>query len=125
MATGTGSTKEQLPTLHGVRQKTRKRDEKQKLDITGFRDVIVSGIVEAENDLEAVSKFLDNGDNNMDYKTYGQYLLQIMIAGGLLTPGGTLVEDKDPINVSVLRYGGDMESVKKMLQVCCAIALVK
>ena len=40
-------------------------------------------------DLDAVFKFLDSAGNKLDYRRYGEVLLEILIAGGLLAPGGT------------------------------------
>lgn len=39
--------------------KTRKRDEKQRVDPTQFQDCIIQGLTETGTDLEAVAKFLD------------------------------------------------------------------
>ena len=39
-------------------------------------------------DLDAVFKFLDTAGNKLDYRRYGEVLLEILIAGGLLAPGG-------------------------------------
>jgi hypothetical protein len=128
MATG-GSTKEQLPTLSGVRVKTRKRDKDHKLDIIGFRDQIIEGLLKAGDDYEAVSKFLDDTGNKADYRTYGEYLMQILFVGGLLNPGGTLVETRDDpdkpyrVNMCVLMTNNSVESMKKMSQVFVKLAL--
>ena len=122
MATG-GSTKEQLPTLSGVRHKTRKRDKDHKLDIIGFRDQIFEGLLKAGDDLEAVSKFLDETGNKADYRTYGDYLMQILFVGGLLNPGGTLIETRDDpnkpyrVDTCVLMTSNNTESMKKITQV--------
>ena len=119
----TQTSKEQLPTLSGVRVKTRKRDEKQKLDIVGFRDQIIAGLVEAGDDFDAVSKFLDVTGNTADYRTYGEHLFQVLFAGGLLNPGGTLMETKeDPekpnrVELCVLRGADDVEGMRKHTQV--------
>lgn len=43
--------------------------------------------------LDAVSKFLDT--TKLDYRRYGEVLFDILIAGGLLAPGGTIVTDAD------------------------------
>lgn len=113
----------ELPTLSGVRVKTRKRDEKQKLDIVGFRDQIIAGLLEAGDDFEAVSRFLDATGNTADYRTYGEHLFQVLFAGGLLNPGGTLMETKeDPekpnrVELCVLRGADDIEGVRKHSQV--------
>merc|ERR1712241_564693 len=94
------SQKAELPSLTGHRTKTRKRDEKQVNNPTGFRDSVVEGLsktgpegsditdVEVGLDLDAVFKFLDTAGNKLDYRRYGEVLLEILIAGGLLAPGG-------------------------------------
>ena len=53
------SQKVEKPILSGQRIKTRKRDEKEKYDPTGFRDAIIHGLEKAGNDLDAISKYLD------------------------------------------------------------------
>ena len=40
-------------------------------------------------DLDAVFKFLDTAGNKLDYRRYGEVLLEILVAGGLLAPGGS------------------------------------
>jgi len=44
--------------------------------------------------LEALYKYLDNQGNSgkVDYRKYGESLFDILIAGGILAPGGTIVE---------------------------------
>merc|ERR1712213_241184 len=99
------SQKAELPSLTGHRTKTRKRDEKQDNNPTGFRDSVVEGLsktgpegsditdTEVGLDLDAVFKFLDSAGNKLDYRRYGEVLLEILIAGGLLAPGGTYQND--------------------------------
>merc|ERR1711884_733722 len=94
------SQKAALPSLTGHRTKTRKRDEKKVNDPTGFRDSVIEGLsntgsdgsditeTEVGVDLDAVFKFLDTAGNKLDYRRYGEVLLEILIAGGLLAPGG-------------------------------------
>merc|ERR1712061_452240 len=94
------SQKAALPSLTGHRTKTRKRDEKKVNDPTGFRDSVIEGLsntgsdgsditeTEVGVDLDAVFKFLDTAGNKLDYRRYGEGLLEILIAGGLLAPGG-------------------------------------
>merc|ERR1712223_1648935 len=101
------SQKAELPSLTGHRTKTRKRDEKKVNDPTGFRDSVIEGLsntgsdgsditeTEAGVDLDAVFKFLDTAGNKLDYRRYGEVLLEILIAGGLLAPGGTIQPDAD------------------------------
>merc|ERR1711884_647025 len=95
------SQKAALPSLTGHRTKTRKRDEKKVNDPTGFRDSVIEGLsntgsdgsditeTEVGVDLDAVFKFLDTAGNKLDYRRYGEVLLEILIAGGLLAPGGS------------------------------------
>ncbi|XP_065283407.1 eIF5-mimic protein 2 isoform X1 [Dermacentor albipictus] len=89
------SQKPEKPTLSGQRIKTRKRDEKEKYDPSGFRDAILQGFAEAGSDLDAVHKFLDAAGSKLDYRRYGEVIFDILLAGGILAPGGTLIVDLD------------------------------
>jgi hypothetical protein len=91
------SQKAPLPSLTGHRLKTRKRDEKKQYDPSGFRDAILEGLNEAGDDLEAVSKFLDVQSSKLDYRRYGVTLIEILVAGGLLAPGGIIVQEGDNV----------------------------
>jgi len=87
------SQKTEKPTLSGQRIKTRKRDEKEKYDPVGFRDSILAGFAEAGDDLDSIYKYLDIAGSKLDYRRYGEALFDILIAGGLLAPGGTVVQE--------------------------------
>lgn len=87
------SQKVEKPTLTGQRIKTRKRDEKEKYDPSAFRDTIVQGLTEAGGDLEQVSKFLDSAGARLDYRRYAETLLDVLFAGGILAPGGSLQQE--------------------------------
>lgn len=95
------SQKAELPSLTGHRTKTRKRDEKKVYDPTGFRDDVIEGLEQSNKktaetdpvDLDAISKWLDVAGNKLDYRRYGEALLEILIAGGLLAPGGSIQQD--------------------------------
>ncbi|XP_056635630.1 protein krasavietz [Diorhabda carinulata] len=89
------SQKVEKPVLSGQRIKTRKRDEKERYDPTGFRDAIISGLDKCSNDFEAISRYLDSAGNKLDYRRYGECLFDILIAGGILVPGGTLSQEGD------------------------------
>lgn len=89
------SQKVAKPTLTGQRIKTRKRDEKEKYDPTAFRDSIVQGLTEAQGDIEQVAKFLDSAGSRLDYRRYAEPLLDILFAGGILAPGGSLQQDAE------------------------------
>lgn len=114
------SQKTEKPILSGQRIKTRKRDEKEKYDPAGFRDAILQGLNKAGTDLEAVSKFLDTAGSKLDYRRYGEALFDILIAGGLLVPGGSIAQDGDKpckTNACVFEASEDMESMRSFEQV--------
>ncbi|KAK0162422.1 hypothetical protein PV327_006199 [Microctonus hyperodae] len=114
------SQKVEKPVLSGQRIKTRKRDEKEKYDPTGFRDAILLGLEKAGNDLDAISKYLDTAGSKLDYRRYGEALFDILIAGGLLIPGGSIVQDGDKLcktMACVFEQPMDMESMKNYEQV--------
>ncbi|XP_017768577.1 PREDICTED: protein krasavietz [Nicrophorus vespilloides] len=87
------SQKVEKPVLSGQRIKTRKRDEKERYDPFGFRDAIISGLDKCSNDFEAISRYLDGAGNKLDYRRYGESLFDVLIAGGILVPGGTLSQE--------------------------------
>ncbi|GAB6019389.1 Basic leucine zipper and W2 domain-containing protein 1 [Chamberlinius hualienensis] len=116
------SQKAEKPTLSGQRIKTRKRDEKEKFDSIAFRDAILQGLGEDGSDLDAVSKFLDNAGSKLDYRRYGESLFDILIAGGLLAPGGTILTDGDSAkpfrtNVCVFSAPDNLEVMRGYAQV--------
>jgi hypothetical protein len=113
------SQKAQLPSLTGHRLKTRKRDEKKQYDPVGFRDSILEGLEAAGEDLEAVSKFLDTAGQKLDYRRYGVNLCEILVAGGLLAPGGIILKDGDFNQTKTCLFGlaHDMEKVRAFEQV--------
>ncbi|XP_041868328.1 basic leucine zipper and W2 domain-containing protein 2 [Melanotaenia boesemani] len=94
------TSKQQKPVLTGQRFKTRKRDEKEKFEPTVFRDTIVAGLNESAGDLDAVAKFLDVAGSRLDYRRYADTLFDILIAGSMLAPGGTRVDEGDRTKVT-------------------------
>jgi len=110
------------PTLQGQRIKTRKRDEKEKFDPTSFRDSILLGFNESIGDLDSLSKFLDVSGSKLDYRRYGESLFDVLIAGGILAPGGTIITDTDtskPYRTDNSLFGsnGDDETIRAYAQV--------
>ncbi|KPP58343.1 putative protein similar to vertebrate basic leucine zipper and W2 domains 2 (BZW2) (zgc:55580) [Scleropages formosus] len=75
-------------------------DEKEKFEPTVFRDTIVQGLNEAGGDLDAVAKFLDATGSRLDYRRYADVLFDILIAGSMLAPGGTRIDDADKSKVT-------------------------
>merc|ERR1719285_1227594 len=119
------SQKAELPSLTGHRTKTRKRDEKKVYDPSGFRDSVIEGLeqsrdeedLETPADLDAISKWLDIAGNKLDYRRYGEALLEILIAGGLLAPGGSIQQDgeKGPVSTSacIFQDANDLARIKQ------------
>lgn len=61
----------------------------------------------------------------MDYRRYGEVLFDILIAGGLLVPGGSIAQDGDkPVKTTacVFEQSEDMESMRNFEQVGCFMA---
>jgi len=113
------SQKAPLPSLTGHRLKTRKRDEKKQYDPVGFRDSILEGLEATGEDLEAVTKFLDTAGQKLDYRRYGVTLIELLVAGGLLAPGGIIVQDGELSQTKTCLFGlaTDMEKVRAWEQV--------
>jgi hypothetical protein len=93
-------------------------DEKEKYDPTGFRDAVIAGLEKAE-DLEQISKFLDTAGNKLDYRRYGEVLFDILIAGGLLVPGGSISQDGEMpyTKACIFAASEEMESMREQEQV--------
>lgn len=78
----------ELPTLAGVKVRTRKRDEKTKYDSTTFCEQIVEGINKTDGNFDEIIKYLDQSGSTLDYRRYAEPLFDILIAGSMLAPGG-------------------------------------
>uniref|UniRef100_A0AAY4ELD4 W2 domain-containing protein n=1 Tax=Denticeps clupeoides TaxID=299321 RepID=A0AAY4ELD4_9TELE len=109
--------KQQKPTLTGQRFKTRKRDEKERFDPTQFQECIVQGLNQSGTDLEAVAKFLDSSGAKLNYRRYAETLFDILVAGGMLAPGGTLSEDMTPTKFCLFTAKEDLETMQAHAQV--------
>uniref|UniRef100_A0A0B7ASL0 W2 domain-containing protein n=1 Tax=Arion vulgaris TaxID=1028688 RepID=A0A0B7ASL0_9EUPU len=116
------SQKAEKPTLSGTRLKTRKRDEKEKYDPTAFRDSIIAGLTECGGDLEQVSRYLDKEGSKLDYRRYAEVLFDILFAGGILAPGGFIVEGTDsgkPVrsDICVFRWEDGLDQLRNFYAV--------
>lgn len=94
-------------------------DEKEKYDPTGFRDAVIAGLEKTGGDLEQISKFLDSAGNKLDYRRYGEVLFDVLIAGGLLVPGGSISQDgeKPSTEYCIFHATEDMEAMHNHEQV--------
>jgi len=113
------SQKTERPVLSGQRIKTRKRDEKEKFDSSGFRDLLVQGLIDAGTELDAVSKFLDGaGGSKLDYRRYGETLFDVLIAGGIIGTSGVTPGDGGKLApVCVFAVENNMDALRGMEQV--------
>ncbi|CAL8370814.1 basic leucine zipper and W2 domain-containing protein 1-A [Gadus morhua] len=109
--------RQQKPTLTGQRFKTRKRDEKERFDPTQFQESIVQGLNQTGSDLEAVAKFLDASGAKLDYRRYAETLFDILVAGGMLAPGGTLSDDLTRTEFCLFTAQEDLETMQAYAQV--------
>uniref|UniRef100_A0AAV2LD25 5MP1/2-like HEAT domain-containing protein n=1 Tax=Knipowitschia caucasica TaxID=637954 RepID=A0AAV2LD25_KNICA len=109
--------KQQKPTLTGQRFKTRKRDEKERFDPTQFQESIVQGLNQTGTDLEAVAKFLDASGAKLDYRRYAETLFDILVAGGMLAPGGTLSDDMTRTEFCLFTAQEDLETMQAYAQI--------
>lgn len=98
---------------------TTRTDEKEKYDPTGFRDAVIAGLEKTGGDLDAISKYLDGAGNKLDYRRYGEVLFDILIAGGLLVPGGSISQDgeKPSTDCCIFTASEDLDAMHSHEQV--------
>ncbi|KOB73903.1 Eukaryotic initiation factor 5C, partial [Operophtera brumata] len=98
-----------------------RRNEKEKYDPNGFRDALVLGLERAGagGDLDAAYKFLDTGGSKLDYRRYGEVIFDVLIAGGLLLPGGGVSMDGESpkTNTCIFSASEDMDTMRTFEQV--------
>jgi len=115
------NTKSSLPALHGVKIKARKGQQKAqaKYEPTVFRDSILKTLSEAQpGSFEEISQNLDLAGNTLEFRKYGETLFEILLTGGVLAPGGTIVDDgakRSPF--SIFTAEDNIESIKKHVEV--------
>lgn len=79
------------PTLSGTRNKTRKRDEKERYEPQVFRDAIIAGLEDVGNNHDQLLKYLcDTATGKLDVKRYGETLLDVLFVGGIISAGGAI-----------------------------------
>jgi hypothetical protein len=76
--------------LNGQRTKGRKRDERIKFEPEAFQKDLVDNI-NTYDTLDQAVAYLEGAGNSLDYRRYAEILFDILIAGGMLAPGGELV----------------------------------
>lgn len=88
-----------LPTLAGSRIKQRKGVAKSqaKFEPEAFRDSLFSHFeanVSSPTDWDGYAAALDKAGNTLDYRKYSDQLFDILIAGGILAPGGAYEDEE-------------------------------
>uniref|UniRef100_A0A8C6WZA7 Basic leucine zipper and W2 domains 1 n=1 Tax=Neogobius melanostomus TaxID=47308 RepID=A0A8C6WZA7_9GOBI len=92
-------------------------DEKERFDPTQFQETIVQGLNQSGTDLEAVAKFLDASGAKLDYRRYAETLFDILVAGGMLAPGGTLSDEMTCTEFCLFKAQEDVETMQAYAQV--------
>uniref|UniRef100_A0A8C7FWZ9 Basic leucine zipper and W2 domains 1 n=1 Tax=Oncorhynchus kisutch TaxID=8019 RepID=A0A8C7FWZ9_ONCKI len=92
-------------------------DEKKVFDPTQFQETIVQGLNQTGSDLDAVAKFLDASGAKLDYRRYAETLFDILVAGGMLAPGGTLSDDLTRTEFCLFTAQEDLETMQAYAQV--------
>lgn len=70
---------------------------------------------------------MDTAGNKLDYRRYGEVLFDILIAGGLLVPGGSISQDgeKPYTTACIFAASEDMDSMREQEQVSTYIYTLK
>lgn len=80
--------KELKPTLSSGPVRTRKRNIQTKRDPEAFRNRLLEVFDEAEGDVKKLVQLLDN--DSLDYSRYGDVFGEVILAGNIVEPGGSL-----------------------------------
>ncbi|KAJ1965449.1 hypothetical protein IWQ62_002664, partial [Dispira parvispora] len=86
------------PALNGAKTKTRKRVSKAnaKFEPAHFREQLLTIIEEGDEvHFDTLSTRLDVTGNTLEYRRYGETLFEVLITGGIITPGGVVEQDED------------------------------
>mmetsp|Transcript_13116 Transcript_13116/g.23593 ORF Transcript_13116/g.23593 Transcript_13116/m.23593 type:complete len:424 (-) Transcript_13116:121-1392(-) len=94
------SAKEAKPTLGGTRAiRQRKRNIQVKHDPEAFRDALFE-VFDGELEVSDMKKVMQSLDKeSFDYSRYGEVFAEVMIAGNIVEPGGSLRGEALPICV--------------------------
>ncbi|ORY43364.1 ARM repeat-containing protein [Rhizoclosmatium globosum] len=81
-----------LPSGGDFKRKARKRDIVIKDDPVSFRNAFLD-LIEEDTNIDGFWVILEGSCEKLDYKRYGDTLFEILIAGGIVAPGGAIVDD--------------------------------
>ncbi|KAI8838609.1 armadillo-type protein [Chytridium lagenaria] len=97
--------------------KQRKREVVTKHEPEAFRDALLSQIPD-DSDIELYTSVLEAAADKLDYKRYAEALFEFLIIGGLLAPGGTIVDDGARLNpLSIFASDDSTESIRQRVDV--------
>ncbi|KAI8802882.1 armadillo-type protein [Cladochytrium replicatum] len=99
--------------------KQRKREAVVKYEPTAFRDSLLAVIGEP-TDNENYSQILEQNAEKLDYKRYGEPFFEITIVGGLIAPGGNILDDGAPKNPYSI-FAGETTDVKVRVEILCKL----
>lgn len=111
------STKEEKPSLGGVRIRQRKRNINVPLDPASFAEslleIFASSKEEAEGNvdasLEGASKGIDQSE--LDYNRYADTFFEVLFTGWLLGTGSEVKAREDDVKLNILASGATREDV--------------
>ncbi|KAI6169322.1 hypothetical protein EDD17DRAFT_1518000 [Pisolithus thermaeus] len=111
------------PSLQGVKIKARKGAVKAqaKHEPAVFRDQLYKHLETVDShDFEAITNKLIQAGSSLDFLKYADALFEIILAGGLIQPGGSYVDDGAPLSpFSILQaeYPASVDDLKNYVQV--------
>lgn len=60
------------------------------------------------------SKFLIQAGSKLDYRRYAEALFDILITGGILAPGGTILTDNNAAKLCIFNTDEDLDSMRNI-----------
>mmetsp|Transcript_39858 Transcript_39858/g.97706 ORF Transcript_39858/g.97706 Transcript_39858/m.97706 type:complete len:419 (+) Transcript_39858:94-1350(+) len=103
-------SKELKPTLGTGVPKTRKRNIALKHDPEAFRNKLLEILEETEGDVKRAIQLLDN--DGLDYSRYGEVFTEVVLAGNIVEPGGSL--RGEPTDYCVFQSDGREEVTNRI-----------
>ncbi|KAJ3066385.1 hypothetical protein HDU98_010325 [Podochytrium sp. JEL0797] len=95
--TATAPAANSRPAGSDFKRKQRKREVVVKNDPEAFRDAFLDLITE-DTDFAKFAVILESSCEKLDYKRYADTLFEFLIVGGIVAPGGSLVDDGARVN---------------------------
>ncbi|KAI9353379.1 armadillo-type protein [Zopfochytrium polystomum] len=111
------SAKSALPTTSDFKSKTRKREVVTKYEPEVFRDSLLALIPE-DCDIDTYVGVLEGAADKLDYKRYAEPLFEFFFIGGLVAPGGQIVDDGARLNpYSIFACDDSIAPIKQRVEI--------